>query len=114
MQTLDVNGSRLTLAIFIKAYREARKLAPARFLTLRINPSTFDQLVAECADVAEVVQIGDTPGPLGKKVTRVACVPAPTGVGDGVAIVKDKEADPSKLEFKIHGITELELINQNS
>lgn len=111
MITIDANGARLSLAIFTKAYKEARKLAPARFLTLRMHPSTFDALVAECADVAEVVQIGDTPGPLGRKVTRVACVPAPTGVGDGVAIKKDDKADATKLEYLIHGIPELTVIN---
>lgn len=111
METINVNGARLTLALFIKTYRAARKLAPARFLTMRIHPSTFEYLNRLHEDVTEIVQVGETVGHLGKRVTKIACVPAANGLGDGVTVNQDAEADPSKIEFQIHGATELELVN---
>ena len=111
MQTIDAQNQPLGLALFIKAYRAARKLAPARFLTLRAHPLTFEKLVDECAEVGEVVQVGAINGHLGKQVVKVACVPATNGLGDGVTVVTDLKADKGRLEFQIHGVAELEVVN---
>jgi hypothetical protein len=111
MQSIDANGGRLTLAVFIKAYKEARKLAPARFLQLRIHPDVLERLIDEAEGVTEIVQFGTFTGHLGKQVTKVACVAAPNGLGDGMQIAPDEKADPTRLEFQIHGVTELEVKN---
>lgn len=111
MQTFAAGGARLTLAMFAEAYRAARKLAPARFLTLRIHPQTFITLKADCEQVSEIVQIGEQVGHLGKKIIKVACVKAANGLGDGVTVNLDEQADPSKVEFQIHGTTECELVH---
>jgi len=105
--TLDANGAPLTPALFAKAYKEARKLAPARFLTLRVNPAVFEKLLDDTEDVKEIVQAGTFPGHLGRSVTKIACVAAPNGLGDGVEVKQDKECLQSQIEFQIHGSTEL-------
>ena len=111
MQTIDAGGQPLSLALFIKAYKAARKLAPARFLTLRIHPRTFEDLNELHKELAEVVQVGEMVGHLGKRITRIACVPAPNGLGDGVTVNQDKECEQSRVEFQIHGAVELEVVN---
>lgn len=111
MQTIDAGGRPLGLALFIQAFKAAKKLSPARFLTLRIHPRTFAELNELHKDVTEIVQVGEMVGHLGKKVTRIACVPAPNGLGDGVIVNKDSECEQSRFEFQIHGATELEVVN---
>src|SRR5208282_1550518 len=104
--TIDANGQSLTAAFFIGLYHTARNLAPARFLTLRLHSTRLAELEAAAA-VPEVVHLGLTPGPLGKKVLRVQCVPAPEGVSDGIAVVSDDKMEPTKLSIEIHGIEEI-------
>jgi hypothetical protein len=111
MQTIDASGQPLTLATFIKAYKAARKLAPVRFLQLRIHPEVLERLIDEAEEITEIVQFGSFTGHLGKQQTKVACVAAPNGLGDGMVVEQDKAADPRRLEFQIHGATELEVIN---
>ena len=106
----DAQGRHLTAMLFIEAFHEAQKLAPARFLTLRLTPDRYREL-CECAEAPEVIQLGVTPGPLGKQVMRVACVKPPAGFEHGIAIEQDAKADPSKLVFEIHRIPEYELTN---
>lgn len=111
MQTIDAQGQPLGLALFIKAFKAAKKLAPARFLTLRIHPRTFEELNELHKELTEIVQVGEMTGNLGKRVTRIACVPAPNGLGDGVIVKQDEDCEPSRFEFQIHGATELEVVN---
>ena len=110
METIDANGARLTVPLFIKAFKAAKKLAPARFLTLRVHPDVWLRFGQEHEEHTEIVQVGTFTGHLGKQITRVACVAAPNGLGDGVQVNQDKEADPTRLEFQIHGATELEVV----
>ena len=111
METIDANGARLTVPLFIRAFKAAKKLSPARFLSLRVHPDAWERFSAEHEGLTEIVQIGSFTGHLGKRITRVACVPAPNGLGDGVQVNEDKEADPTRLEFQIHGATELEVVH---
>jgi hypothetical protein len=106
MKIVDATGAALTPKLFITSYREAKKLAPPRFLTLRLHPSLYARLYA-IADVPESIQIGPTLGPMGRPIMRVACIKPPLGVNDGVEIVQDDKADPTRMEFLIHGILEL-------
>jgi len=111
LQTVDAQGQPLTLALFIKNYDAAKKLAPARFLVLRIHPFALKRLMAESEGLAKVVQFGSFVGHLGKQQLKCACVAAPNGLGDGVRIEEDRACPVNKLEFQIHGATELEVIN---
>src|SRR5438067_2005955 len=111
METIDANQQPLGVPLFIKAYRAARKIAPARFLTIRIHPELFAQFNREHAELTEVVQVGSFTGHLGKPVTKIACVPAANGLGDGVIVKEDLQMSTSRLEFQLHGVTELEIIN---
>jgi len=111
MERIDAKGQALSLALFIEAYRAARKLVPARFLVLRISPGMFEHLKRECEAVTEVVQIGEQVGHLGKVVTRIACVKPASGLGDGVSVNQDKECGPSRMEFLVHGAVEIEVVN---
>lgn len=109
MQTLNCGGRPFGLALFIRAYGEALKVAPGRFLTLRIHPSTWELLIAEAEEITHVVHWQEVMGPLGRRQVRVACVPAPKGLGDGIAVVQDRETERNKLVFEIHGIPEIEV-----
>lgn len=111
MQTLDCKGSPLRLGLFIKAYLEALKLAPGRFLTLRIHPDTWHTIVADAEELTHVVHSTEILGPLGRRLIKVACVPAPKAIGEGVTVAEDKETDPRRFIFEIHGSAELEVIN---
>ena len=110
MQTINATGSQLTPELFINTFREAKKLSPARFMTLRIHPTRYHTLYA-IASVPESIQIGTVMGPLGKPVVRVNSIKPPIGVNDGVAVIVDPKADPTKLVWEIHGIPELVLEN---
>jgi hypothetical protein len=110
MQTFDAQGQAINPVLFITIYREAKKLAPARFMTLRVHPDLYAELY-KLADIPESIQMGVTPGPLGKMIMRVCCIKPPLGVGDGVAIEQDLKADPTKMVFEIHGIQELVVEN---
>jgi hypothetical protein len=110
MQTIDANGAKLDSLLFIAAFKAAVKLAPPRFLTLRLTPAKYEELLT-AAKQPEVIQLGLTPGPLGKQIPRVNCVKPPHGIGAGIAIEQKEDAPPDKLQFLIHGIPELELIN---
>lgn len=114
MQTVDAKGQRLGPLQFIEWYHAARTLAPARFLTLRIHPDRFGDLFT-LADIPESIQLGQTPGRPGQvPVWRVICVKPPMSVSDGIAIRKDEAMDPTKLEFQIHGVIELVVVNINA
>lgn len=111
MQTLDCKASPLRLGLFIRAYQEALKLAPGRFLTLRIHPETWHTILADAEEITHVVHSMEILGPLGRRLLKVACVPAPKAIGEGVTVVQDKEIDPRKFVFEIHGTAEFEVIN---
>jgi hypothetical protein len=106
MQTLKMGGVKLTPKLFIELYAEAKKLAPPRFMTLRLHPDKYNELYI-LADVPESIQLGPTLGPLGKRIMRVCCVRGPIGVSDGIAINQDPKCDKDKLFFEIHGLPEL-------
>src|SRR5271169_1798971 len=105
MQTVDLAGARLDPKSFIKIFRDVVKLAPARFWTLRVHPSMYKQLYV-LADVPESIQVGDTPGMLGRRITKINSIRPPQGVSDGITIIQDKDASPSNLFFELHGIPE--------
>jgi hypothetical protein len=106
MQTINCAGAKFTPQLFIKLYAEARKLSPARFMTLLIPPNRYRQLYA-FAEVPEAIQMGSTPGPLGRPIERVCCVKYPSGLGDGMGIKQDENMDKNSLVFSIHGQPEL-------
>lgn len=110
MQTITANGSALTPELFIRLYHEAKKLAPPRYLTLRLNKDRYDELYAH-AEVPESIQIGNTPGPLGTSIIRVCCIRPPLGVADGIAIKIDSKTPPDQMIFEIHGQPELVVEN---
>lgn len=111
MQTLDCKGSPLRLGLFIRAYQEALRLSPGRFLTLRIHPDTWHTIVADAEEITHVVHSTEILGPLGRRLIKVACVPAPKAIGEGVTVAQDKEIDRRTMVFEIHGAPELEVIN---
>lgn len=110
MKSMDAGGSTLTPQLFIQVYREVKKFSPPRFLTLRLHSDRYKELY-KLADIPESIQLGPTPGPMGRQIIRVACIRPPAGVGDGIAVVQDDETDPSKLVFEIHGIAEFVVEN---
>ena len=110
MQTFDAKGSALTPILFIKIYGIARKLAPPRFLTMRLNKDRYDELY-KCAEPEESIQLGSTAGPLGTVVMRVHCVRPPLGVADGIAIKIDPKMEPDELVFERHG--QIEFVVEN-
>lgn len=84
-----------------KAYKEATKLAPPRFMTLRLHPTRLK----EVEDLSSVIslQLGIVIGNLGKRTTKLACVSAPNGISQGITVKPDPEVGMSKLLFEIHG-----------
>lgn len=110
MITINATGAMMHAELFIQCYWEARKLAPARFLTLRLTPAMYKS-IEKASQAPEVIQIGSQPGPLGTLVQKIACVKPANGTGDGITIVQDEKADPNRLVFEIHGSPELEVIN---
>lgn len=105
MQTKTIS-ERLHPTLFIGIYKEAKTLAPPRFLTLRLHPDRYAEIY-KMAEVPESIQMGNTPGPLGKQIMRVACIKPPMGVGDGMAVIQDPNCGPDTLTFEIHGVPEL-------
>jgi hypothetical protein len=103
MQVVDAQGARLDAKLFIASYLAIIKLAPARFLTLRLHPDVYKAIFA-LADIPMSIQVGNVPGPIGRQVLKVACIKPPMGVNDGITIVQDPKADPTKLEFLLHGV----------
>lgn len=110
MQTLDMAGAVFNAHTFIKVYKEAKKLAPPRFLTLHMNPDMYRDLYA-LAEIPESIQLGPTPGPLGTIIMRVACIKPLLGVSDGISVVQDDKINVGRMIFTIHGIPELEVVN---
>jgi hypothetical protein len=106
MQTLYANGARLSAKLFIGYYAAAQKLSPPRFLTLRLHPDKYKELYA-LADIPMSIQLGATLGLLGRQEMRVCCIKPPLGVSNGVSVVQDEDADPTRIVFEIHGIAEL-------
>src|SRR5271168_3058670 len=109
MQTVDLAGAHLTPKVFITIFRDVVKIAPARFLTLRLHTDRYKELYA-LADIPESIQVGTVPGMLGRIVPKVNCVKPPAGVNDGIMLIIDPKADPDKLEFSIHGIPEYRVV----
>lgn len=103
MQVIDAGGARLGAKLFISTYESIKKLCPPRFLTLRLHPDVYKAIFA-LADVPMSIQVGNVPGPIGRQVLKVACIKPPMGVNDGITIVQDPKADPTKLEFLLHGV----------
>lgn len=106
MQTINAQGASVTAKWFIDLYHEARKIAPPRYLTIRLNQDRYNELY-KLADIPESIQVGYTPGPLGKRIMRVTCVKPPLGVGDGIAIQVDHTMPPDRIEISVHGIPEM-------
>jgi hypothetical protein len=98
-------GASLDAMAIIDLYNKARKLAPPRFLTIRVHPDTWKHVESE-SEPTHVIQYGDTPGPLGKKILRLACVKPPSGIADGISIVMDPKVDVGEIILEIHGIPE--------
>lgn len=110
MRTLDASGAKLNALLFIEAFETAKKLAPARFLTMRLHPDRWGD-INRYAVIPQSIQVGDTPGPLGLHVTRINCIKPPLGVSDGIVVKVDDKADPDKLYFSIHGVLEFVVLN---
>lgn len=110
MQVYNCCGALLHHKLFIEVYGIARKMSPARFLTLRLHPDKYVELF-KLADIPESIQLGPAPGRLGKQIIRVACIKPPMGVSDGMTVLQDDKVSPNKLVFEIHGIPELVVEN---
>jgi hypothetical protein len=110
MQLSNAMGARLNAKLFINTFDLAKKIAPPRFLTLRLHPDRYKELYA-LADVPKSIQLGMVQGPLGKRIWKVNVITPPMGVVDGMDIKQDSETDPTKLVFEVHGIPELVLEN---
>jgi hypothetical protein len=110
MQTVDMAGARLDSKLFIKVFRDVVKLSPPRFLALRIHPDTYKELYI-LADVPESIQVGFTPGMLGRMILKVNCIKPPLGVSDGIIIIQDVEVPTDRMIFEIHGIPEYIVTN---
>lgn len=110
MQQIDAQGARLDAKLFIQYFREARKVAPPRFLTLRLHPDRYKELVS-LADIPESIQLGPTPGPMGRTVMRVNCIKPPLGVSDGIAIAQDANMPSGKIIIEVHGVAEIVIQN---
>jgi hypothetical protein len=110
MQTIDMAGAQLTPKGFITIFRTVVKVSPPRFLTLRLHPDRYDDIYL-MADVPESIQVGNVLGPMGKQILKINCVKPPLGVSDGITIVKDPKADPTKLVFELYGISEITVQN---
>ena len=106
MQILKMGGKKFSPLMFINLYAEAKKLAPPRFLSLRLHPDRYKELYG-FADVPQSIQLGPTVGPLGSVLYRVCCIRPPLGVSDGIAIKQDPACEMDKLYFEIHGQPEL-------
>jgi hypothetical protein len=111
MQTIDLNGQPLSLGMFIRAYGEALKLAPGRFLTLRVFPRTWELITLQAEEITHVVHQQEISGPLGRRLLKVACVPAPNAIGEGITVERDEQTHPTELVFEIHGSAELYVKN---
>jgi hypothetical protein len=103
MQVLDAKGAKLDAKVFIATYLAVTKLAPPRFLTLRLHPDVYKTVYA-LADIPQSIQLGAVPGPIGRQVTKVACIKPPMGVNNGITLIQDPKSDPTKLEFLLHGV----------
>lgn len=110
MQTVDCKGAKLSPKLFITIYTQAKKLAPPRFLTLKLHPDVYQSLF-ELADVPESIQLGIVPGPMGKQITKINCIKPPLGVSDGCTVVQDSTITADRLVFSIHGIDEISFEN---
>ena len=110
MQRLDAEGQKLSAMLFIRAFAEARKLAPPRYLALRLTPDLYKALLS-VAEAPEVIQLGRAPGRPGQTVLKVNCVKPPFGIGDGIEIQAADDAAAGTLQFLLHGIAEFEVVN---
>jgi hypothetical protein len=103
---LDMGGTFLGPMEVINLYNKARKLAPPRFLIMRVNPITWSH-IEDQAIPTHVIQYGDTPGPMGRTVLRLACVKPAPAIADGIAVVKDTNTEVGDVVFEIHGVPEI-------
>jgi hypothetical protein len=87
----------------VNVYREAAKFAPPRYLSLRLHPSRWAEIM-ELAIVPESIQVATIPGNLGKKLIKLACVPVPNGTPQGVTVKLDPQAKLDELVFEVHGV----------
>lgn len=110
MRTLDACGQSLNALLIIEAFEAAKKLSPARFLTMRLHSDRWGD-INRYAAIPQSIQVGLTPGPLGRHVTRVNCIKPPLGVSDGIVVEIDDKADADKLYFSIHGVLEFIVTN---
>lgn len=101
-----MQGAKLDAMEIISLYGKARKLAPPRFLTMRLHPDTWRHIESQAVPT-HVIQYGDTPGPVGTRIRRMACVQAPNGVNDGIAVKEDNTLAPGEIVVEIHGIAEI-------
>lgn len=106
MRTTSFNGATFSPHLFIHAFDEAAKVAPARFLTLRVHPARYKEL-EDYASLPKAIQMGVDFGPLGSSVMRVLCVNYRTDVVGGVKIMADSTVHPSTLIFDLYGNPEL-------
>jgi hypothetical protein len=106
MEVVKLGGEKFSNRVFIQLYARARKLSPPRFMSLRLHPDRYKDLYG-FADLPEIIQLGSTLGPLGRRIDRVCCIRYPSGLGDGMAIKQDPTCDPDKLYFEVHGQPEL-------
>jgi hypothetical protein len=105
MDILDMQGAKLDAMEIISLYSKARKLAPPRFLTMRLHPDTWKWIDVQSTPT-HVIQYGDTPGPVGSRIRRLACVMPPSGIADGIAVKEDSTLAPGEIVIEIHGVAE--------
>jgi hypothetical protein len=105
MDIIDRGGLYLSPMEIIKLYQEARKLAPPRFLTMKLHPDTWSHIDGESTPT-HVIQHGDTPGPVGTRIRRLACVMPPSGIADGIAVKEDSTLAQGEIVIEIHGVPE--------
>lgn len=106
MDIIDAQGATLDAMEIISLYAKARKLAPPRFLTMKVHPETWKH-IQDQAIPTHVIQYGDTPGPVGTKIRRMACVMPPNGISDGIAVKEDPLLKTGEIVIEIHGIPEI-------
>lgn len=110
MQQLNAGGAKLDAISFIKYYDMATKVSPPRYLTLVVCDAVAKAINVMAAP-PKAIQWGDTPGPMGKRITRICCITPPRGVQQGIALKVDPAIPVGRLVFEIHGIPELVIDN---
>lgn len=110
MEVLDLQGGQFNELAFIKIYRAAVKLAPTRYMQLRMHPDRYTDL-GRMAQMPEHIQIGSVPAPLGRSVMRVCSMQVPNGVPNGIEIIQDEKFPADEIQLEIHRVPAMRVVN---